>query len=52
MSYYEELTQKANLCRLAAIRASDPKVKEMWMQKAQALEDKAMNLPLSLAGRM
>lgn len=45
MTRYEKLIHKAELCRQAAGKTKG-KMKRMWIEKANALEIEAGNLPL------
>lgn len=45
MTRYEELTTKADVCRLAAAR-TEGSMKTIWLQKAMDLEIEAANLPV------
>lgn len=46
MTKYEELRNKAEKCRQAAIRAENESFKNEWLLKAAQLENEAANLPL------
>lgn len=49
MTHYEQLLHKAGLCRMASLRVEDEKMKQVWINKANALEEEAANLPVILA---
>lgn len=46
MAKYENLMRKANLCREAASRTTG-RMRAIWCQKAQELQEKAASLLLS-----
>lgn len=51
MTRYEELINKANLCRKAAFR-TEGQMRLIWLEKAMKLETLAANLPLTRAAHI